>query len=53
MGFMDRLRTLCSLPRTEPNCSLQYKRQNKRESSRRTTIMRAGVNKIIVKFDVC
>lgn len=28
MGFMARLLTLCSLPRTNPGTRLQYKRQN-------------------------
>jgi hypothetical protein len=28
MGFMARLLTLCSLPRTDPGARLQYKRQN-------------------------
>jgi hypothetical protein len=28
MGFMARLMTLCSLPRTNPGSRLQYKRQN-------------------------
>src|ERR1035441_2947704 len=28
MGFMSRLLTLCSLPRTDPGERLQYKRQN-------------------------
>jgi hypothetical protein len=28
MGFMARLLTLCSLPRTDPGSRLQYKRQN-------------------------
>ena len=28
MGFMARLMTLCSLPRTDPGARLQYKRQN-------------------------
>jgi hypothetical protein len=28
MGFMTRLLTLCSLPRTDPGTRLQYKRQN-------------------------
>jgi hypothetical protein len=28
MGFMNRLLTLCSLPRTDPGDRLQYKRQN-------------------------
>jgi hypothetical protein len=28
MGFMTRLLTLCSLPRTDPGNQLQYKRQN-------------------------
>jgi hypothetical protein len=28
MGFMARLLTLCSLPRTDPGTRLQYKRQN-------------------------
>src|SRR3984957_21135560 len=28
MGFMNRLLTLCSLPRTDPGGRLQYKRQN-------------------------
>lgn len=28
MGFMARLLTLCSLPRTNPGNRLQYKRQN-------------------------
>src|SRR5438105_2264390 len=28
MGFMGRLLTLCSLPRTDPGNRLQYKRQN-------------------------
>ncbi len=28
MGFMNRLLTLCSLPRTDPGSRLQYKRQN-------------------------
>ena len=28
MGFMNRLLTLCSLPRTDPGARLQYKREN-------------------------
>jgi hypothetical protein len=28
MGFMSRLLTLCSLPRTDPGDRMQYKRQN-------------------------
>ena len=43
MGFMARLLTLCSLPRTDPGDQLQYKRQN---GPYRLVVIAGGDNKL-------
>jgi len=43
MGFMSRLLTLCSLPRTDPGDRLQYKRQN---GPYKLIMMAGGDNKL-------